>query len=103
MYLNTYVSIEIFIELFYYISSQVTCFPLACNPHHTLFVPRHFVSGTSAHAVCFASAWCNRDWVNGDVYFWNTISPKVTLMLLDILRTVYVKWVIFMWEPDQDT
>jgi len=52
MYLNTYVSIEIFIELFYYISSQVTCIPLAYNPHYTLFVPWHYVSGTSAHAVC---------------------------------------------------
>jgi hypothetical protein len=81
MYLNTYISIEIFIELFYYISSQVTCIPLAFNPHHTLFVARHYVSGTSAHAVC-----CHRDWVNGDVYFCNTISPKVTLMSLDYVR-----------------
>jgi hypothetical protein len=56
------------------------------------------------HMLCVASAWFQRDWVNGDVYFWNTISSKVTLMSLDILQTMYVKWVIiFMWEPDQDT
>jgi len=91
MYLNTYVSIEIFIELFYYISSQVTCIPLAYNLHHTLFVPRHCVSGTSAHAVCFASAWCHRDWVNDDVYFCSSVSPKVTQMSLGILQAVCVK------------
>ena len=46
--------------------------------------------------LCVARAWCHRDWVNGDVYFWNTISPKVTLMSLDILQSTYVKWVIIL-------
>jgi p-aminobenzoyl-glutamate transporter AbgT len=39
---------------------------------------------------CVACAWCHRDWVNGDVYFWNTISQKsnsdVTRYLADCVR-----------------
>lgn len=90
MCMNTYVSIEISIELFYNISCQVTCIPLACNPHRTIVVPWNYVEGT-----CVACAWFHRDWVNGDVYFGNSMSPKVTLMLPDLLLPMYV----FIWGP----
>jgi hypothetical protein len=73
MYLNTYVSIEIFIELFYNISSQVTCISLAYNPHRTLFVPWHYVIGTLAHALC---CFC---WVPqglGQFYFMNAFTES---------------------------
>jgi hypothetical protein len=87
MYLNTYISIEIFIELFYNISSQVTCIPHAYNPHRALFVPWHYVM-EHWHMLCVACAGCYRDWVN---FILGKLSPKVTLMLPDILLSMCVK------------